>query len=125
MHHLFAHADMTHILSIVGTILGFINLVLVVKRSIWSWPIGIVMVIIFAFVAYNSQLYAYMTAQVAFIFIQIYGWMTWHKSIQKNHQLVVQKAKKNHIWITIGCIIAASLAFSWMVKKWTNDPYTN
>ena len=63
--------------EIVAAVLGVINVVLVVRRSAWNYPFGIVMVALYFFVFWNAKLYSDALLQVFFFVIQIYGWWAW------------------------------------------------
>ena len=64
-------------IEIAAALLGVINVVLVVRRSTWNYPFGIVMVALYFFVFWNAKLYSDALLQVFFFVIQIYGWWAW------------------------------------------------
>jgi len=45
-------------IEIVAAVLGVINVLLVVRRSSWNYPFGIVMVALYFFVFWNAKLYS-------------------------------------------------------------------
>jgi len=64
-------------IEIAAALLGVINVVLVVRRSTWNYPFGIVMVALYFFVFWDAKLYSDALLQVFFFLIQIYGWWAW------------------------------------------------
>jgi nicotinamide mononucleotide transporter len=64
-------------LEFFGTIAGGIAVWLSAKANIWSWPIGIVNVILFFFLFYQVQLYPDMFLQVFFLVTNLVGWWRW------------------------------------------------
>jgi len=76
-------------LEIVAALLGVINIVLVVRRSAWNYPFGIVMVGLYFFVFWKAKLYSDALLQVFFFLIQIYGWWAWVHARQVNHGVAV------------------------------------
>jgi nicotinamide mononucleotide transporter len=60
-----------------GTMTGLIAVWLSAKANIWSWPIGIINVILFFFLFYQVQLYPDMFLQVFFFITNILGWWRW------------------------------------------------
>lgn len=71
-------------LELVGTILNLISVILVARRNIWTWPIGIVAVVLFFFLFYQARLYSDMFEQVYFFITCIWGWWAWAKHIPKD-----------------------------------------
>jgi nicotinamide mononucleotide transporter len=62
------------ILEAVAALLGLANIVLLVRRSIWNYPFGILMVLLYARVFYDAKLYSDFLLQLFFFVVQIYGW---------------------------------------------------
>lgn len=60
-----------------GTIAGAIAVWLSAKANIWSWPIGIINVVLFFFLFYQVQLYPDMFLQVFFFVTNLMGWWRW------------------------------------------------
>ena len=76
-------------IEIVAAVLGVINVLLVVRRSSWNYPFGIVMVALYFFVFWNAKLYSDALLQVFFFVIQIYGWWAWVHARQVDHGVAV------------------------------------
>lgn len=57
--------------------LGLINITLIIRRSVWNYAFGIVMVTLYFFVFFQAKLYSDALLQVFFLFVQIYGWREW------------------------------------------------
>ncbi|MFT6271088.1 MAG: nicotinamide mononucleotide transporter, partial [Alphaproteobacteria bacterium] len=71
-------------IEIVAVICGLINVGLIIKRSIWNYPFGFVMVALYAKIFYDYQLYSDALLQVYFFFIQFYGLWYWLKGRDDN-----------------------------------------
>ena len=57
--------------------LGVINVFLVVRRSVWNYPFGLVMVALYYFVFFEARLYSDALLQIFFFVVQVYGWANW------------------------------------------------
>lgn len=57
--------------------LGVVNVVLIVRRSIWNYPFGIAMVVLYFFVFFEAKLYSDALLQAFFLAVQFYGWWHW------------------------------------------------
>jgi nicotinamide mononucleotide transporter len=60
-----------------GTIAGGIAVWFSARGNIWSWPIGIINVILFFFLFYQVQLYPDMFLQAFFFVTNLAGWWRW------------------------------------------------
>src|SRR6056297_3344138 len=64
------------------------------KRHILSWPIGIVGIIFYAIVFWDSKLYSDFGLQFIFLYQSIYGWYLWNQNKEKNsNQTNVEKLR--------------------------------
>jgi nicotinamide mononucleotide transporter len=61
----------------VGTVAGAIAIWLSAKANLWSWPLGIINVVLFFFLFFQVQLYPDMFLQVFFFVTNIIGWWRW------------------------------------------------
>ncbi|MFM8617636.1 MAG: nicotinamide riboside transporter PnuC [Opitutaceae bacterium] len=65
--------------EIAGTLLGVIGVALMVRQNAWGWPVGLVQVVISAWVFLEAKLYSDVLLQGFFFAIQAYGWWNWRK----------------------------------------------
>lgn len=68
--------DMSY-LEFFGTLLNIICVWLVVRNNIWTWPVGIAAVVLFAVLFYQIQLYSDFIEQIYFLVTGFYGWWVW------------------------------------------------
>lgn len=64
-------------IEIIAAFCGLINVVLIMRRTMWNYPFGIVMVILYSWVFYEARLYSDALLQVFFLVIQIFGIFWW------------------------------------------------
>ncbi len=64
-------------LEFFGTVAGLVAVWLSARANIWSWPIGIVNVVLFFFLFYQVQLYPDMFLQIFFLITNLIGWWRW------------------------------------------------
>jgi nicotinamide mononucleotide transporter len=76
-------------IEIAAALLGVINVLLVVRRNVWNYPFGIVMVSLYFFVFWDAKLYSDALLQIFFLLIQLYGWWNWVHSPQVDHGVAV------------------------------------
>lgn len=67
-------------IEIAAVALGLVNIVLVARRSVWNYPFGIAMVILYARIFFDATLYSDALLQGFFLVAQLYGWWNWQRS---------------------------------------------
>lgn len=67
-------------LEFVGTVLYLSSVILISRKNMWTWPTGIVSVILFAMLFYQIQLYSDALEQLYYLGASIYGWLYWQHS---------------------------------------------
>lgn len=101
--------DMSY-LEFVGVITGLAAIVLSATANLWSWPVGIVNVILSFFLYYQIQLYPDMFLQVFFFVTNLMGWWRWanpkpHEEDRKKElQVSYMGWRKFMIFFIIGAV---------------------
>ena len=67
----------THPLDTLGTVLGFIYLILEMRTSIWMWIVGSIMPAIYIVVLYQAGIYADCGMEIYYFLAGIYGLIIW------------------------------------------------
>lgn len=66
-------------IELIGTIFGVLCVWLVVKRSIWNYPVGLVSVGLFIFLFWQIGLYADGIEQIVLFTMSLIGWYQWSR----------------------------------------------
>lgn len=82
----------TSCLEILGFITGVINVWLVTRENIWSWPIGILNALFYTVVFARSGLYSDTGLQVVYFVLSCYGWWHWARGTADSYPVVVRRA---------------------------------
>jgi len=69
-------------IELVGTLLYLWSVLLISKKNMLTWPVGIISVILYAFLFYQIRLYSDAIEQVYYLGASIYGWWYWKKGLQ-------------------------------------------
>lgn len=107
-------------LELVGTILNLLCVLLVARRNMWTWPLGIVSVVMFGALFWQINLYADVAEQIYYFITGIVGWYMWAnvKSRDKDDHKVLVTTNSlgvNLLWI-VG-IAATSVVASWALSN--------
>ena len=99
---------------------GLTNVVLIIRRSIWNYPFGFVMVVLYFFIFWEFKLYSDAFLQVYFFVIQFYGLWNWLHGRASDGRVVVvplpQKALLGYLAVT---------AIAWLAISWLMGTYTD
>jgi nicotinamide mononucleotide transporter len=75
-----------------ATFLITIYVLLITRRIIWAWPLGLVVFSLFAILFYQVQLYSDFFEQFYYIGNCFYGWYSWEKAKGQEKELSVTYA---------------------------------
>jgi nicotinamide mononucleotide transporter len=73
-----------------ASLLGFVNVVLVVRRSTWNYPFALAMVSLYAWVFFRERLYSDALLQLFFFAVNLYGWRNWMRSRAESGEVRVE-----------------------------------
>jgi len=106
-------------LEFTGTVINLLCVILVARRNILTWPLGIVGVVLFGILFYQINLYADFFEQIYYFITSVMGWYMWaavrrrnpedkHISVERN------SIKANIAWVAgiTGISVIATWALS-------------
>ena len=107
-------------LEIAAAMLGVANVVLVVRRSVWNYPFGIVMVALYFFVFREAKLYSDALLQIFFLVIQLYGWWAWSRADRVDDGVAVGLMSEGARLRWLAGTAAAVLLWGTGMARWTD-----
>ena len=81
----------------VGDLLGIANIVLLTRRSIWNFPVGIAMVSMLGYVFFRAHLYSDTLTQLYFFIVQIVGWVAWLRHREPDGEVTVETSSRGEL----------------------------
>ena len=104
-----------------ATVFGLINIVLLVRRSIWNYPFGIATVSLYCYVFFQTRLYSDAGLQVFFFVVQIYGWWVWYHARDSIGLVRVELMSEQARLVWVAVIVIATIADRWFLATYTSD----
>ena len=106
----------------VAALLGLINIVLVVRRSVWNYPFGLAMVALYGwlFAQPGVRLYSDAGLQVFFFVVQLYGWRNWARSEAQSGEVVVLRLSTRVRSAVVAGVAAATLGWGTLMHRFTD-----
>jgi nicotinamide mononucleotide transporter len=93
-------------LEFVAVAFGLANIGLLIRKSVWNFPAGIVMVTLYAGIFFETRLYSEALLQLFFLCVQIFGWWKWTRAIADEGEVLVEWSSPKLI---AGCVSATSV----------------
>ncbi len=86
-----------------GFVSGVVGVYLAAVENIFNWPIGIVNILLYAWVFYTTKLYADTSLQIFYFILAIHGWWMWAYGGKKLDTLPITRLKPRS-WFVIAAI---------------------
>jgi nicotinamide mononucleotide transporter len=108
-------------LEFFGTVAGAVAVFLSAKANVWSWPIGIINVVLFFFLFYQVQLYPDMFLQVFYTITNLMGWWRWKnprmEEEDKRHELKISRTSIKSLLFFSGIGLVSTIVFGALAKN--------
>jgi nicotinamide mononucleotide transporter len=108
--------------ELIAAVLGAISVGLVVLRNVWAFPIGIVMVAMYAWIFYEVKLYSDVLLQLFFFVLQIQGWIDWTRGEKAEDAKIALRTLSPQQWLlTLGIQVGGTLLLGYTMKQLFTD----
>ncbi len=109
-------------LELLAVLLGLINIVLIVRRSVWNYPFGLAMVAIYAWLFAQPDVRLYSDAGLQFFFfaVQLYGWWNWSRAQSGDGEVKVLRLAPEALAATIALVAVATIGWGALMHRFTD-----
>jgi len=107
--------------ELLGFVTGAACVYLVVRQSIWNWPIGIANVSLLGLVFLEGGLYADAALQIVYLALQSYGWWAWLYGGRDRTRLVVTRTSRGEWGGLVAAGAAATALLTWALAVHTDS----
>lgn len=114
-------------IELTATIFGVLCVGLYIRQNIWSWPTGLVQVILFVYIFYEARLYSDMLLHIIYIFLQLYGWYHWLYGGHDRTSLPITTLARISLATWVGVGLAGTVALGFTMDTFTDAalPYAD
>jgi len=109
--------------EIAAFFLGLANITLLVRRSIWNYPFGIVMVSLYAWIFYGAKLYSDAILQIFFFVVQCYGWAHWLTRRDEEGLVIVARLSPRGAVTSALAAVAGTAALGGVMATFTDASF--
>jgi len=110
----------TRAIEIIAALCGLANVLLIIRRSLWNYPFGLVMVTLYAWIFFDARLYSDAILQVFFFVVQLFGIVWWIKERTPDGDLIDRKLSSRQDQITIAVALLGTAALGCGMSNWTD-----
>ena len=109
-----------HWTELLGSALGLIQIWLLVRRSIWNFPVAMAMVTLIGITLFEAKLYSECGLQAFFFVVNAVGWVQWNRVTDDADTVPVtwMSGRTRAVWAVV--TIALSLSLGWLMHTLTN-----
>ena len=114
-------------IELIAVMLGVANILLVARRSIWNFPVALVMVTLYARIFWEAKLYSDAGLQGFFFAVNLYGWRSWRASKADAGEVVIERLTRTALIAWIAGSIIAMLGWGTVMARLTDAslPYAD
>lgn len=110
-------------IEIIAVMLGIANIILIIRRSVWNFPVAIAMVALYFVIFREAKLYSDAGLQVFFMVVNLYGWWSWRRNKADTGEVIVRRLPALGYGLWIAGSIAAIWAWGSFMGRFTQTSY--
>ncbi len=110
-------------LEALGTFFGIANIVLLVRRSIWNYPAGIVSVTLLAYVFFHTQLFSDTLLQLFFIVVQVIGWAAWLRHREPDGEVIVARSTPRDLLLALAATATGAILLGLVMRRYAHAAF--
>ena len=110
----------TRAIEIVAATFGLINVVLIIRRSMWNYPFGIAMVILYCWIFYEARLYSDALLQIFFLVIQVFGIFWWLRGRDETGLVMARNLPTQSAGLAAMIAMIGTAALGYSMNTWTD-----
>lgn len=98
--------------------LGLLGVALMIRRTLWAFPFGLLSVGVQGVLFFQAKFYADATLQIFFFAALAWGW--WHWGRAAGPELPVSRLTTRGLAITLAAAVAATAIWALALRRWTD-----
>ncbi len=107
-------------LEIAAVAVSLSGVILTVRQNIWCWPVGIVGVVLYTILFWQTRLYADMGLQVVYAVLSFYGWYEWLHGSSDRTELPVTHVRRRSLVVAIVAALAFAMSLGFLLERFSD-----
>ena len=108
-------------IEILGFATGALCVLLVVRRNVWNFPVGMANNVVFIVLFMGAGLYADAGLQVVYIGLAIIGWTWWLRGRRGDGTLIVRRATPKLLVASAVAVVVITAILYWLLNSYTDS----
>ena len=108
--------------EVLGDVTGAACVVLVVRRHVLNWPLGLLNNIFWALLFWRAKLYSDSSLQGIFFVLGCYGWWRWQAKGNAGEVLRVRRTRTNEWKVLAGLVVVVTTGLASWLAHATDSP---
>ncbi len=106
-------------LELAGFLFGIAGVWLTIRKNIWCFPVGMVNVLITAYLVFDKKLFADTLQQLVYFVLLVTGWFFWLTKKKEQRQIKIETTYKKEYLVLIPVFLAGSFLMGWILKNFS------
>ncbi|MEY5008667.1 MAG: hypothetical protein RL764_1983 [Pseudomonadota bacterium] len=111
------------LLEVLAALFGLANIALIIRRSVWNFPVALVMVSLSGVVLWDARLYSDAALQIFFFIVNILGWVLWARNQGAAGEIMVDRLGLTGQIIWTSSALAAVWGWGWFMAGHTQASF--
>jgi nicotinamide mononucleotide transporter len=107
-------------LELVAAAFGVACVWLYSRQSIWSWPAGLVQVVLFIWIFYEARLYSDVILHLVYVGLCSYGWWYWAAGGSHHHPLRIRRLGVFGLILSAGVAVVGTATLGFAMDRYTD-----
>jgi nicotinamide mononucleotide transporter len=107
------------LVEVIGFVTGAWCVWLVGRQNPWNWPIGLIQVIAYLFLFWESGLYGDSLLQGVYLVLGLWGWWNWVRGRPGKAELTIRRTRRDE-WLWLGMVgLVGTGVIGWWLTTFT------
>jgi nicotinamide mononucleotide transporter len=111
------------LLEFTAALFGVVNIILIIRRSVWNYPFALVMVALYFLIFWDLKLKSDAGLQIFFFAVNLYGWWSWKLNKADVGTIRVLRLTRVHHALWVAGTVSATLIWGSLMAQLTDASY--
>jgi len=108
------------LLEVIAVIVSALGVWLTVRRTMLCWPVGIVSVLLYAWIFFQAKLYSDLLLQIIFAVLQVYGWWRWLQGRAADEVVTIERPSSAALIYGVLAGAVGSVLLGFLMARYTD-----
>lgn len=123
LYELYEQLVAFNLFELAGLVTGLLCVWLLIRQSIWTWPIGLIYSLLSLVVFFQAKLYSEFALHIYYAVMNAYGWYYWSKADPADNSLVLPVTRINRVtgYALCGVVVFCIPLLAELMQRFTDS----